>query len=128
MSYFKDIQYMHSKHEIEYVGEPRDLPKETQNLRLKLLLEEFNEYNLAVIKKDRHEILDALVDICVVAIGTAAQHGFDFDEAWDRVLAANLKKYAAKTPEDIERSKRKIHGDLVKPEGWVAPDLRDLVE
>ena len=127
MSYFKDIQYMHSKQEIEYVGEPRDLPEEILELRLACLKEEYEEYLKAVKENNRHEILDSLVDICVVAIGTAAQHGFDFDEAWDRVLAANLKKYAAKTPEDIERSKRKIYGDLVKPKGWEAPCLKDLI-
>lgn len=127
MSYFDDIKFLHEQHDIHYEGKPRLLIGDELYLRMKLLREEHEEYRNACLLNDPHEILDALVDICVVAIGTAAQHGYDFDTAWHRVLKANLAKRPAKTEEEIEKTKRKIKNDLYKPEGWTAPDLTDLV-
>lgn len=79
-------------------------------------------------------VLDGLVDLQVVLLGTAYLMGFlreyakrsvtyhsIFDEAWDRVLLANLKK--SRGP----REKRGHDLDLQKPAGWVPPNLRDLV-
>jgi len=68
--------------------------------------------------------LDALVDLSVFAIGTAERQGMNFHEGWKRVMEANNNKELAKSSED---SKRSFKIDLVKPEGWKAPDLIDLV-
>jgi len=67
--------------------------------------------------------LDALVDLAYVVLGTAFMHGFDFNEAWRRVHAANMQKVRATSP-DV--SKRNSSLDVVKPEGWTPPDLSDL--
>jgi len=49
--------------------------------------------------------------------------GWNFDAGWNRVHAANISKVRA-----VDKSgKRKSTWDVVKPEGWVAPDLSDLV-
>ena len=127
MSYANDIKKMHKHHEISYEGPPKELDGELLNLRFKLIEEEYWEFVEASQKNDREATLDALVDLVVVAIGCAEQVGWDFDQAWTRVLLANLQKYPAKSAEDIARSKRKIVNDLVKPEGWKAPSLKDLV-
>jgi len=127
MSYSHDIKKMHTHFEINYDGPPKDLDGELLVLRQKLLEEEYWEFIEASTRGDRKEILDALVDIVVVAIGTAEQVGFDFHQAWLRVLHANMQKYPAKTPEDIAKSKRKMANDLVKPDGWKPPHLGDLV-
>ena len=48
-----------------------------------------------------------------------------FAEAWNRVHAANMAKERATCAED---SKHGSAQDIIKPEGWTAPDHRDLFE
>ena len=65
------------------------------------------------------DIVDALIDLCVVAIGTLDCFNVDADEAWCRVLDANMKKVPG-----VKESRPNPLGlpDLIKPEGWVAPN------
>lgn len=67
---------------------------------------------------------DALIDLAYVVLGTAHLQGFDFEEGWRRVHAANMSKVRARRKSD---SKRKSKFDVVKPEGWQAPVLTDLI-
>lgn len=87
--------------------------------RQEMMYEELCEYSKACVDNDPEGALDALVDLVYFAIGTATSLDWDFNEAFRRVHAANMNKVRAFT----ERSAI----DLVKPEGWVAPDLHDLV-
>ena len=121
----QDIKDFHTKFELTYDGPPRPLPYELVSFRAIFMHEELQEYGLAVDNVDLEKQLDALVDLVYVALGTAYLHGFDFNEAWRRVHAANLKKVRAETPDD---SKRGSVFDVVKPEGWEPPDLSDLVK
>lgn len=66
-------------------------------------------------------IADALVDLAYVAIGTAVGWGINFDECWHQVHAANMRKERAKP--DGSNSKRGNGLDIVKPEGWIGPDI-----
>jgi predicted HAD superfamily Cof-like phosphohydrolase len=76
--------------------------------------------------------LDGLVDLLYVLMGTVRLMGFHtnspwgqrFHAAWGRVQAANMRKVRAT---EADQSKRKSTLDIVKPEGWVGPDLRELV-
>jgi predicted HAD superfamily Cof-like phosphohydrolase len=122
-SFFQDVKDFHEKFGLEYCGRPRHLPVDTMEFRLKFLGEELQEYALSVTLEDQ---LDALVDLVYVALGTAYLHGFDFDEAWCRVHAANMKKVRAAP--DGSDSKRGSSHDVVKPPGWQPPDLSDLVQ
>jgi predicted HAD superfamily Cof-like phosphohydrolase len=76
--------------------------------------------------------MDALVDLLYVLMGTVRYFGFHtnspqgirFHTAWGRVQRANMSKVK---PAQIGDSKRHSMYDIVKPAGWIAPDLRDLV-
>lgn len=76
--------------------------------------------------------LDGLVDLLYVLMGTVRLMGFHtnspwgqrFHAAWGRVQAANMRKVRAT---EADQSKRKSTLDIVKPDGWVGPDLRELV-
>ncbi len=68
-------------------------------------------------------LLDAAVDLVYATMATVASFGFDFEEAWRRVHAANMAKEAALSNDN----KRGSTYDVVKPEGWEAPFLGDLV-
>ena len=125
MSYAKDIRKMHEYYGIAYDGKPRDLIGDQLDLRLRLIAEEHQEYLEAVFNQDREGVLDALIDLCVVAIGTADLMGLDFHEGWNRVLASNMTKKVATKP---EQSKRGKIGDLYKDDDFVPVNLKDLVE
>jgi len=122
---FKDIKDFHEKFALKYEDKPRTLPNELRVFRIDFMDEEINEYAMASAQKNLHDQLDALVDLVYVALGTAYMQGFDFNEAWRRVHEANMKKVRAV---DVKDSKRKSVYDVVKPAGWVAPDLSDLVK
>ena len=70
------------------------------------------------------DIVDALIDLCVVAIGTLDAYDIDSYVAWNRVHQANMKKEVG-----VKASRPNPLGlpDLVKPEGWVAPTHKDNV-
>ena len=99
-------------------------------LRLALLTEELLELCDSGTATDA---LDALVDLRYVLDGTVIAFGFHlptaahhnvprFYRAFNRVHAANMAKLQ---PDGTV--KRDATGKVVKPEGWTAPDLSDLV-
>ena len=124
MSVLQDIIDFHKKLGLEYNEGPRQLPLELQEFRTNFLDEELQEYKDAVESGDLEKAFDGLIDLVYVAVGTAYLHGFQFDEGWDRVQAANMAKVRA---ERADQSKRGTAYDVIKPEGWQAPDLSDFV-
>jgi len=125
---WNDIESFHHKFRLDYGGPPRPLPFELAQFRIKFLQEELDEYAAAYEADDsleaREQMLDALVDLVYVALGTAYLHGFNFAEAWRRVQVANMSKVRVERAED---SKRGSKFDVVKPEGWKPPCHLDLV-
>jgi predicted HAD superfamily Cof-like phosphohydrolase len=111
----------------EYIGPVREMPASVASLRKKLLLEELTELITAIDAGDPEEILDALVDMQYVLSGTINAQGMRsvFDEGFIRVHRANMKKVLVKSRRHTKRDS--VH-DIVKPEGWVKPDLSDLVK
>lgn len=97
---------------------PPDQLKNLLDFRISLLSEELGELVSAAEARDSEEIVDALVDIVVVAIGTAVLLGVDFTAAWNEVLRANTTKVVG-----LKEGRTNPFGmpDLVKPSGWKAP-------
>ena len=88
------------------------------SFRLKFLQEELDETKAALLDGDSEEIVDGLIDLCVVAIGTLDAYGVDPYKAWDEVLDANMSKEVG-----VKEGRPNPLGlpDLIKPEGWTAP-------
>lgn len=86
--------------------------------RLKFLQEELDETKQALVTNDPEEIVDGLIDLCVVAIGTLDAYGVDPYKAWDQVLDANMSKEPG-----VKEGRPNPLGlpDLLKPDGWTAP-------
>ena len=129
MNYMQDIKDFHSRFGLLGPSKPTDISKEMADFRCGFMFEEFNETRNAMILGSEaglgpEDILDGLVDLVYVALGTAYLYGFDFDEAWRRVHTANMQKIRAENKED---SKRGSTFDVVKPDGWKPPYLSDLV-
>lgn len=115
-----DMNYMHRHfgvHEALAKLTPEQLI-EFLGFRFRFLQEELNEGNKAIGEKNAEEIVDSLIDLTVVAVGTLDLFGVDFDKAWTEVLRANLDKKVGVKP---NRPNPLGLPDLIKPEGWVGP-------
>ena len=119
----RDIAQMHEKYGVNEKVNQFDKEKliEFANFRIKFLEEELNELKTA---KTAEDVVDALVDLCVVAIGTLDSFGVDSYKAWNRVHNANMKKEVG-----VKESRPNPLGlpDLVKPKGWRAPSHKNNV-
>lgn len=128
-NWVQDINDMHAKFGVhDWVKKELDLPEDWRKLhkfmsfRLDFLKEELNETIKAYEEKNAEEVVDGLIDLCVVAIGTLDAFGVDAYKAWDEIHNANM----AKEP-GVKESRPNPLGlpDLIKPEGWVGPKHND---
>jgi len=119
-NWVSDINLMHQKygvHEWIKTATPFQLKKFIE-FRLDFIKEEYDETREAMITEDAEEIVDGLIDLCVVAIGTLDALGINSINAWNEVLKANMDKEVGR-----KESRPNPLGlpDLIKPEGWTAP-------
>lgn len=120
-NWVKDIHEMQTKFGTrDWVNKNKDNDKLKTFLdfRLDFIKEEYEETLKAVAENDAEEIVDGLIDICVVAIGTLDAYGVDAHRAWDAVHKANMAKEVGIK---AERPNPLGVPDLIKPEGWVNP-------
>jgi predicted HAD superfamily Cof-like phosphohydrolase len=94
------------------------------NMYLKLIEEEAEELNQAIIDKNKVEMLDALIDMLVVTIGAIHSAGFDAEGAWKEVMATNFAKIDKDTGKVVKRE----DGKVLKPDGWTPPDLGQFLK
>jgi predicted HAD superfamily Cof-like phosphohydrolase len=116
-----DIQAFHKKFGQLYSGPPRTLPHDLELFRCNFIAEEHEEFVTADSDEKR---LDACVDMVYVILGYCHLRGWDFNEAWRRVQAANMLKALAS---EVPNSRSRHPNDIVKPPGWTHPVLDDLV-
>lgn len=92
--------------------------------RWKLLREESEEYVDATLAGDIGGVLDGLVDMAYIIIGTALlQFGGDrFERAWRAVHESNMAK---RWPDG--RFHIREDGKIIKPEEWAGPDIAAIV-
>lgn len=88
-----------------------------------LIQEESKELQEAFDMNDRVEILDALIDIIVVTAGAINSMGANGQAAWDEVMKTNFAKIDPTSGKVNKRS----DGKVLKPEGWIAPNLQPFV-
>lgn len=126
-----DINEMHAKYGVhewvqqELDREDKDWSRLNKFLefRLRFLQEELDETRAAaIVDKNPAEVVDGLIDLCVIAIGTLDAFNVDAQKAWEQVHTANMKKERG-----IKESRPNPLGlpDLIKPEGWVGPNHDD---
>jgi len=118
-----DLREMHAKFGFREIVEtlPREKLAAFLEFRLKFLQEELDEAKTAESAED---IVDAMIDLCVVAIGTLDAFNVNSYEAWNRVHTANMAK-----EKGIKKERPNPLGlpDLIKPAGWTAPTHADNV-
>ena len=86
------------------------------NFRVKFIEEELDELKSS---KTPEDIVDALIDIIVVAAGTLDLFNVDVERAFIEVMCANLTKRSGMNP---TRENKFGLPDLIKPESFIPPD------
>jgi len=117
-NWVSDINMMHSYYGMNKLFDNLDDEQRKQYLQFRadFLQEELDE--LKANMDNPEEVVDALIDLCVVAIGTLDAFKVDAHEAWNEVLEANLTKKVG-----VKEGRPNPFGlpDLMKPKGWEAP-------
>ena len=88
-------------------------------LRAELIREEAEETVWAIENGDLIGAIDGMCDLLCVVYGTAAEWGINLAPFWDEVHRTNMAKAGGPVRED---------GKRLKPEGWVPPDLRRVLD
>lgn len=119
--WIKDINEMQTKYGVhDWIKKANpEQRNEYLKFRAEFLKEELTELNNAIYHADSEEVVDALIDLCVVAIGTLDSFQVDGHKAWNEVLKANMNKKVG-----VKEGRPNPLGlpDLTKPEDWEAPD------
>jgi predicted HAD superfamily Cof-like phosphohydrolase len=129
MSNFIDVWMMYAKFGLmtnKNAGIPQLIDEETAAFRTLALREELSELEEGYVEKDLPKIADALVDLVVFALGTAALHNLPWEELFEDVMRANNSK----VPQFTDKKERNGAGsiDLIKPEGWRGPDTENILK
>ena len=114
----EDIHQMHNHYGMheKFDKFDDDMKKKFLKFRADFIQEELNE--LKDNMDNPEEIVDALIDICVVAIGTLDAFSIDSHKAWDEVLKANMNKKVGVKPgrpnplglPDLMKPTKETHG------------------
>jgi len=122
MSEWEDVKKFHEKFKIPQSQFPGFYysDREMMEFRIKFLEEELKEFKEAVVADNMVKGFDALLDLVYVALGTAHICNFPWREGWNAVQDANMRKVRGTK----KTSKRGSQYDVVKPSGWVGPELK----
>jgi len=124
MNWVKDISDMHIKFAVNENVQKlnKEMLLEFLNFRYRFLLEELTEMKDGIDRGDADLIVDSLIDLAVVTIGTLDAFEIDSHLAWNRVHAANMTKSPG-----IKASRPNKFGlpDLIKPADFVSPTHHD---
>jgi predicted HAD superfamily Cof-like phosphohydrolase len=115
-----DVAAFRRRFELSIAKAPRVPTPEEAAFRVGHLQEELDELDRACGERDIVEIADALIDLIYVAAGSCLEWGIPFDNVWSEVQRSNMEKIRA-TSENM--SKRGSTFDVVKPAGWVPPNI-----
>lgn len=114
---FKDMAAFDRKYGFDLV----EMTPEFLAFRLRFLVEELFEGITAVMEDRPADFVDAMIDLIVVAAGTLSIGKVDSQRSWDRVRDANMSKVRRANPTRPGSG----GADLIKPEGWIAPNHED---
>lgn len=129
MSNFENIKTLYKKmRQSDGVDRvPHLIDDPTAMFRLMAMREELDELENGYREQDLPAIADALVDLVVFALGTAVLHDLPWEDLFTEVQRANMSKEARFS---IAKVRNGVAGsiDLIKPEGWVSPDIKGLLK
>ena len=92
-------------------------------LRIKLIIEELEEFKKAIEEDDIVEVADALTDILYVTYGAGHAFGIDLDKCFDEVQKSNMSK--------LDDNGKPIYNDLgkvMKGPNYFKPNLSKFLK
>lgn len=107
----------------EVKSSPENVDYGTAMLRLKLILEEYEELEDAVMEKDLVGIADALTDILYVTYGAGHAYGIDLDKCFEEVQRSNMSK--------LDKDGKPIYredGKVMKGPNYFEPNLKKVLD
>ena len=115
--WYDDIRIMHRK-----FGAKQWVTRQFEARNFKLL-NDFLAFRLDFLEEEfeeTQEVVDGLIDLIVIAIGTLELFNCDADRVWREIYKSNM----AKEP-GANKSRKNPFGlpDMVKPEGWKEPEI-----
>jgi Phosphoribosyl-ATP pyrophosphohydrolase len=112
-----DMARFHAHYDMHRVVDemPPEILRELLKFRILSMREELQECEDAETAED---VVDAIIDLCVFAVGTLDLFAVDGNKGWQEVLVPNMNKRVG-----IKHSRPNPLGlpDLVKPDGWRGP-------
>mgnify|MGYP001165090135 CR=1 FL=1 len=100
--------------------------RKNDKLRVDLLLEEADEYNMAVADNNRVEMLDAIGDILYILIGSCHYHGFTcelIERVFDEIHHSNKSKL------DLDGTPiLREDGKVMKGPNYFKPQIKSILE
>lgn len=121
-----DIKNLNRYYKIyRFITKARDEDKMSYlQFRANFIQEELDELFAAIDNKESDEVVDAFIDIIVIALGSLDAFDVDIKKAWKRVHYANMQKEIG-----VKDTRPNPLGlpDLVKPKNWQAPQHFDNV-
>lgn len=119
-----DVETFHAASGIKDL-QPTDKPKlRALKLRRRLIKEEYKELKRAWKRRDIVATADAYADLIYVTLGSALMHlgKSRFIDVWKEVQRSNMAKMVN------GKVRMRSDGKVLKPEGWVPPQLEDIFQ
>jgi predicted HAD superfamily Cof-like phosphohydrolase len=118
---FKDVVQFELANGVQLSdGPPAITDPETVLFCNDLVTEETDEFFDAMADGDLPKIADGIADSIWVLCVTAIRLGIDLPPVWEEVRRTNMAKFGP-------GSRRREDGKLLKPPGWVAPDIEGVL-
>ena len=114
----KMVLEFHKEFNIYIEASPTVPSKKTQNLRVRLIQEEFDELQEAMKTQDLPHIAKELADLLYVVYGTAISYGIDMEPVFKEVQRSNMSKVGGYKRED---------GKWVKPPTYSPADIAPIL-
>ena len=94
-------------------------------LRFDLIMEELNELSVALLDRDKVEVLDALTDLQYVLDGAYLAFGMAHlkEKAFQEVHRSNMSKLGADGKPILSES-----GKILKPDTYSPPNLKQFID
>ena len=123
-SLLSDVASFHRACGVPVLVSPQIPPRKRIDLRIELIREEVDRELIPAMRTGiLSEIADAMADSIYVIVGAALEYGIPLDQVWREVQHANMSKVDPKT--GVVR--RRFDGKILKPDGWVAPDIAAIL-
>lgn len=109
---------------VDIPDKPTMLSHERASFRFKFLKEEMEETELAYVEGNMEQVVDGLIDLTYVALGTLIEMGVAPGPVFDEVHRANMEKRRG-----TKSTRPGSAGyDAIKPDDWRGPELMPYLE